>query len=112
MNPAWRPPTSPVLTPPSPRTGEDAAGARRRHGAGAAFVTVALVVWPTGEELPCGECRGIIADAERSGRGWGYDPLFVPVDHNPEGRTFSQMTDDEKNAISHRGRASGRCATP
>ncbi|MCB9394702.1 MAG: RdgB/HAM1 family non-canonical purine NTP pyrophosphatase [Acidimicrobiaceae bacterium] len=73
---------------------------------GAAFVTVALVVWPTGEELLVrGECRGIIADAERSGRGWGYDPLFVPVDHNPEGRTFSQMTDDEKNAISHRGRA-------
>ncbi|CAB4566851.1 MAG: non-canonical purine NTP pyrophosphatase [Actinomycetes bacterium] len=88
---------------------------------GAEFVTVALVVWPDGEEvLVRGVCRGRIADAERDGRGWGYDPLFVPDgdhpggdhpdgDHpggdHPGGRTFSQMTDVEKNAVSHRGRA-------
>lgn len=72
----------------------------------ARFETVALVRWPGGDELVVrGVCTGRIADAERDGRGWGYDPLFVPDDHNPTGRTFSQMTDDEKNAISHRGRA-------
>jgi XTP/dITP diphosphohydrolase len=74
----------------------------------AEFVTVALVVWPDGQELLVrGVCAGHIAEAERDGRGWGYDPLFVPDDEHPfaDGRTFSQMTDDEKNAISHRGRA-------
>lgn len=71
----------------------------------AQFVTVALVVWPSGEELLVrGVCAGRIAEAERGGRGWGYDPLFAP-DDDPAGRTFSEMTDDEKHAISHRGRA-------
>lgn len=72
----------------------------------AEFVTVALVVWPTGEELLVrGVCRGSIAHAERGARGWGYDPVFVPDDQNPDGRTFAEMSDDEKNAVSHRGRA-------
>jgi XTP/dITP diphosphohydrolase len=72
----------------------------------AEFVTVALVVWPSGDELLVrGVCRGRIAHAERGERGWGYDPLFVPDDHNPDGRTFAEMSDDEKNAVSHRGRA-------
>ncbi len=77
----------------------------------AEFVTVALIVWPDGEELLVrGVCTGRISEIERDGRGWGYDPLFVPdaesAQHaNVLGRTFSQMTDDEKNAISHRGRA-------
>jgi XTP/dITP diphosphohydrolase len=77
----------------------------------AEFVTVALVVWPDGDELLVrGVCPGHIAEIERDGLGWGYDPLFVP-DADPvagpiaDGRTFSQMSDDEKNTISHRGRA-------
>jgi XTP/dITP diphosphohydrolase len=71
---------------------------------GAAFRTVALVVYPDGHELAvAGECRGFIAEAERDGSGWGYDPLFIPDDGT--GRTFSQMSDTEKNALSHRGRA-------
>lgn len=79
----------------------DGVGDRSAH-----FETVALVRWPDGGELVVrGVCRGRIAEAERDGRGWGYDPLFVPDDDNPTGRTFSEMTDDEKNAISHRGRA-------
>jgi XTP/dITP diphosphohydrolase len=70
----------------------------------AEFITVAMVVWPDGTELAVrGVCAGRIATAERDGRGWGYDPLFIP--DGPQDRTFSQMTDDEKNAISHRGRA-------
>lgn len=70
----------------------------------ARFVTVAMVVWPDGDELAVeGVCAGCIADEERGERGFGYDPVFVPEDGG--GRTFSQMSEDEKHAISHRGRA-------
>ena len=70
----------------------------------ARFRTVVMVVWPDGRELIVeGVCEGIIATEERGERGFGFDPLFVPTDG--DGRTFSEMTDAEKNAISHRGRA-------
>ena len=70
----------------------------------ARFRTVAMVVWPDGRELVCeGVCEGAIATDERGGRGFGYDPLFVPADG--DGRTFSEMSDEEKNDLSHRGRA-------
>lgn len=70
----------------------------------ARFRTVAMVVWPDGRELVCeGVCEGLIATAERGARGFGYDPLFIPVDG--DGRTFAEMTDDDKNQLSHRGRA-------
>lgn len=49
-----------------------------------------------------GVCRGRIIHAERGEGGFGYDALFVPEDHE---RTFAEMSPDEKNAISHRGRA-------
>ena len=62
------------------------------------------VVYPDGSELQVeGVCPGSIATEERGDRGFGFDPLFIPDDG--DGRTFSLMTDDEKNAISHRGRA-------
>lgn len=80
---------------------QGASGDERR----AAFVTVALVRWPDGTELACrGECRGRIAETERGQRGFGYDAVFVP-DDDPLGRTFAEMSDAEKNAVSHRGRA-------
>jgi XTP/dITP diphosphohydrolase len=70
----------------------------------ARFRTVALVAWPDGTELVAdGTCEGTIAVAERGGRGFGYDSLFVPDDG--DGRTFAEMTEDDKHAISHRGRA-------
>jgi XTP/dITP diphosphohydrolase len=70
----------------------------------ARFRTVVMVVWPDGRELTVqGVCDGTIADEEQGERGFGFDPLFVPDDG--DGRTFSLMTDAEKNAISHRGRA-------
>ena len=70
----------------------------------ATFRTVVLVRWPSGDELVVeGNCPGQIAAALRPGRGFGYDPLFVPDEG--DGRAFSEMTADEKNAISHRGRA-------
>jgi XTP/dITP diphosphohydrolase len=70
----------------------------------ARFVTVVLVAWPDGSEtIVDGVCNGRIAEAERGDRGFGFDPLFVPDDG--DGRTFAQMTSEEKNAVSHRGRA-------
>jgi XTP/dITP diphosphohydrolase len=70
----------------------------------AQFRTVVMVSYPDGSELLVeGICRGAIATEERGERGFGFDPLFVPDDG--DGRTFSQMSEAEKNAISHRGRA-------
>jgi XTP/dITP diphosphohydrolase len=71
---------------------------------GARFVTVVVVAWPDGSETVVrGVCDGRIADAERGERGFGFDPLFVPDDG--DGRTFAEITAEEKNAVSHRGRA-------
>jgi XTP/dITP diphosphohydrolase len=70
----------------------------------ARFRTVAAVVWPDGRELLAdGSCDGTIASSERGGRGFGYDPVFIPDDG--DGRTFAEMDDAAKHALSHRGRA-------
>ena len=45
---------------------------------------------------------GSIIDTPRGERGFGYDPIFVP---DGESRTVAEMSDDEKNAISHRANA-------
>jgi XTP/dITP diphosphohydrolase len=69
----------------------------------ARFRTVAMVVWPDGtERLAHGVCEGSIAEHERGGRGWGFDPLFIPTGDT---RTFSEMTEAEKHDVGHRGRA-------
>lgn len=52
-----------------------------------------------------GIVEGTIATAPAGSDGFGYDPIFVP---EGEQRTFAQMSADEKNAISHRGRAMAR----
>lgn len=49
-----------------------------------------------------GEVQGIIVEELKGEGGFGYDPVFVP---EGETRTFSEMSSNEKNAISHRGRA-------
>ena len=70
----------------------------------ARFRTVAVVVFPDGRELLAeGMMSGVIAAAPRGDGGFGYDPVFVP--DGGDGRTFAEMSPDEKNAISHRGRA-------
>jgi len=70
----------------------------------ARFRTVAMVAWPDGRETVAeGACDGMIAEEERGERGFGYDPVFVPVES--DGRTFAEMSDEEKNALSHRARA-------
>lgn len=70
---------------------------------GAKFVCAAAIVWPDGRELVVhGEMPGRIIRAPKGDNGFGYDPLFVP-----EGReeTSAELSADEKNAISHRGKA-------
>jgi XTP/dITP diphosphohydrolase len=77
----------------------DGAGDRR-----ARWRTIALVRWPDGREVWAeGTCDGTIAPAARGERGFGYDPVFVPDEG--DGRTFAELTREEKNAVSHRGRA-------
>lgn len=49
-----------------------------------------------------GRCPGRIAEEERGSGGFGFDPIFIPKGHS---RTFGEMGFEEKNAISHRGRA-------
>jgi XTP/dITP diphosphohydrolase len=49
-------------------------------------------------------CEGTMAAEARGEGGFGYDPVFIP-DYLDDGRTMAELTDDEKDAISHRGRA-------
>ncbi|HEV2767710.1 MAG TPA: RdgB/HAM1 family non-canonical purine NTP pyrophosphatase [Acidimicrobiales bacterium] len=66
--------------------------------------TVALVTLPGGGEIVGeGTCDGRITEAPRGSRGFGYDPVFVP--DGGDGRTFAELAPEEKNAVSHRGRA-------
>ena len=50
-----------------------------------------------------GVCEGTLLDGERGGGGFGYDRVFVPTDG--DGRAFAELSGEEKNRISHRGRA-------
>lgn len=76
----------------------------------ARFRTVMVLHRPDGSEVVAdGAVEGTIAPAMRGGGGFGYDSLFVPDDG--DGRTFAEMSPDEKNAISHRGRALRHLAT-
>ncbi|MBM3286051.1 MAG: XTP/dITP diphosphatase [Candidatus Eisenbacteria bacterium] len=70
---------------------------------GARFRCVIALIEPSGAEiLVDGTCDGTILTGPRGDGGFGYDPIFsVP----PEGRTFAEMTMEEKDRISHRGRA-------
>jgi XTP/dITP diphosphohydrolase len=77
---------------------------RGKTARSARFVTIALAAFPDGGELVAeGAVEGEIAEAPRGEGGFGYDPIFVP--REGDGRTFSEMTSEEKNALSHRGRA-------
>lgn len=80
----------------------DQAGARNQDARKAQFRTVICLVQNGCEHLIEGTCRGNIA-IERSGaEGFGYDPIFIPEGHDC---SFADMTPEDKNAISHRGRA-------
>ena len=67
------------------------------------YACAMALVYPDGREVSAeGFMHGNITDAPRGERGFGYDPLFVP---DGEGRTVAEMSDEEKNAISHRAKA-------
>ncbi len=73
-------------------------------GRAARFRTVIALVRADGSTVVAdGEVIGSIATEQRGGRGFGYDPLFIPDDG--DGRTFAQMSLEEKQAMSHRARA-------
>jgi XTP/dITP diphosphohydrolase len=60
----------------------------------------------TGDErLFEGRCAGTLASAPRGERGFGYDPAFVPDDRPETETTMAELSDAQKDEISHRGRA-------
>lgn len=76
----------------------------------ACFATVLVGLAGDGDVYVAeGSCPGIITHAPRGERGFGYDPVFAPID-DTTGRTMAQMSAREKGAISHRGRAARRLA--
>ncbi len=81
------------------RVGADTPDRRR-----ATFRSVAFVAYPDGGELWAeGTVTGFITPVPLGNGGFGYDPVFAPDGFG--GRTFAQMTPEEKHGISHRGRA-------
>ena len=69
----------------------------------AQFVSVITCCFPNGDVLSArGECPGTIAFAPMGEGGFGYDPVFFLPELK---KTFAQLSPEEKNAISHRGRA-------
>jgi XTP/dITP diphosphohydrolase len=81
----------------------DAAAGERR----VAYVCVLALVEEDGTEYVFeANCEGTLLRERRGSGGFGYDPIFVPDDTGPDDeRTMSELSQAEKNAISHRGRA-------
>ena len=74
----------------------------------ARFKTVVTCAFPDGEYFQCdGVCEGTILSSPDGDGGFGYDPLFLSAEL---GRSFAAATADEKNAVSHRGRAMRKLA--
>ena len=70
---------------------------------GARFVCCIALAFPDGSiHTFLGYAKGAIGTEPRGSRGFGYDPVFFPEGHN---RTFAEMDDAEKDALSHRGKA-------
>jgi XTP/dITP diphosphohydrolase len=70
----------------------------------AKFRSVAMVAYPDGGEIWAeGVVTGVITSAAMGHAGFGYDPIFSP--DGLDGRTFAQMSSEEKHQVSHRGRA-------
>jgi len=70
----------------------------------ARFRTVVMVCFPDGREVSAaGWVDGAITLGPRGHNGFGYDPVFEPIEG--DGRTFAELTTEEKNGVSHRARA-------
>jgi len=74
-----------------------------KENRGAEYRAVAILESENAEYDATGVCRGSISLELLGKGGFGYDPIFVPDED--DGRTFGQMSEEEKSAISHRGRA-------
>jgi XTP/dITP diphosphohydrolase len=71
-----------------------------------AYVCAIAYVEPGGrEQVVHGRCEGTLTHDPRGSGGFGYDPAFVPDDYPDDERTMAELTPEEKDAISHRGRA-------
>lgn len=69
----------------------------------AAFECVISIAIPTGPALTYeGRCEGLIAEKPSGSKGFGYDPLFVCPEF---GKSFAELSQEEKNKVSHRGNA-------
>ncbi|MCL2471699.1 MAG: RdgB/HAM1 family non-canonical purine NTP pyrophosphatase [Propionibacteriaceae bacterium] len=68
----------------------------------ARFVCAMALLWPGGQTVLRGVVEGRLTTDLRGEHGFGYDPVFLPDGYD---RTTAQMSDEEKDAISHRGRA-------
>ncbi len=69
----------------------------------AAFECVISIAVPTGAALTYeGRCEGVIHDRKQGDKGFGYDPLFFYPDF---GKTFAEVSLEEKSLVSHRGKA-------
>lgn len=79
---------------------EAPAGSALRYVCALAYVDPASAT----ERVFFGYCAGRLAEVARGSRGFGYDPAFLP-DGDYDGRTMAELTDSEKDAISHRARA-------
>ncbi len=78
------------------------------HERTARFVCCIACVFPDGREITVrGETEGRIIDDARGDGGFGYDPYFY---YEPYGKTFAELTAEQKNAISHRGKAVAKLA--
>ena len=104
---------------PGPRSaryaGEDATDEQNLHqlirslkgvpagGRTARYRCVAVLASPDGGQLDAeAECEGALIGAPRGVAGFGYDPIFVPAGWD---QTMAELTDEQKDRISHRGRA-------
>ncbi len=82
------------------RVQDELGGAANRS---ACFICALVLCWPDGSsKLIEGRVDGMIAREPKGIFGHGYDPIFIPEGHD---RTFAEIPDEEKNAISHRGKA-------
>ena len=73
------------------------------EGRTAHFKTVVALIMPDGSEYSFdGTCDGYITNIKKGDNGFGYDPIFY---YPPFSKTFAELTEDEKNSVSHRGAA-------
>ncbi len=73
---------------------------------GAEFISVCALVFPNGEETVVeGRWVGHLLRKPQGTNGFGYDPIFLPMEEFPNGRSSAELSAEEKNTLSHRHKA-------